>query len=82
MNSRNGNRTTDRLGVVQTEADKQRALEEARRRQEEKDKAEADRKAAQEKAEKDKEKKKENSIANKTLKNLKTFFKKMVEEEE
>ena len=82
LNSRNGNRTTDRLGVVQTEADKQRALEEARRRQEEKDKAEADRKAAQEKAEKDKEKKKENSIANKTLKNLKTFFKKMVEEEE
>ena len=82
LNSRNGNRTTDRLGVVQTEADKQRALEEARRRQEEKDKAEADRKAAQEKAEKKKEKKKENSIANKTLKNLKTFFKKMVEEEE
>lgn len=71
---------TDRPGVVQTEADKQRALEEARRKQkEQQEKDDADRKAAQEKAEKEK---KENSIANKTLKNLKTFFKKMVEEEE
>ena len=39
-------------------------------------------KLAKEQEEKEKREKKENSIANKTLKNLKSFFKKMVEEEE
>lgn len=79
LNSNKGNRATDRPGVVQTEAEKQRALEEARRKQEEKERIERE---AQEKAEREKKEKKEKSIANKTLKNLKTFFKKMVEEEE
>ncbi|MBQ5981509.1 MAG: cell division protein FtsA [Prevotella sp.] len=73
------NRNSDRPGVVQTEAEK-RAQEEARKKQQEKE--EADRKAAQEKAERERKAKKENSITNKTLKNLKSFFKKMVEEEE
>jgi cell division protein FtsA len=79
LNSNKGNRATDRPGVVQTEAEKQRALEEARKKQEEKERIERE---AQEKAEREKKEKKEKSIANKTLKNLKTFFKKMVEEEE
>ena len=72
-------RTTDRPGVVQTEAEK-RAQEEARKKKEA-DEA-AIRKEEQAKADREKKAKKENSIANKAIKNLRTFFKKMVEEEE
>lgn len=72
-------RTTDRPGVVQTEAEK-RAQEEARKKKEA-DEA-ANRKEEQAKADREKKAKKENSIANKAIKNLRTFFKKMVEEEE
>lgn len=72
-------RTTDRPGVVQTEAEK-RAQEEARKKKEA-DEA-AIRKEEQAKADRKKKAKKENSIANKAIKNLRTFFKKMVEEEE
>ena len=82
LNSTKGSRNADRPGVVLTEAEKQRALEEARRKQIEKEAADEAARLANEQKEKEKREKKENSITNKTLKNLKTFFKKMVEEEE
>ena len=72
-------RTGDRQGVVQTEAEK-RAQEEARRKKEEEE--ERIRRENKIKEEEEKKTKKENSITNKAIKNLKTFFKKMVEEEE
>jgi cell division protein FtsA len=75
--TRTGDR--DRQGVVITEAEK-RAQEEARKQREAIEAA--NRQAEREKQEREKKEKKENSIANKTIKSLKTFFKKMVEEEE
>jgi cell division protein FtsA len=71
------NRTPDRTGVITQRT----TTDEAKKKLQEKDNN-APQNEPEKKDDKEKKERKENSIANKTLKNLKTFFKKMVEEEE
>ena len=67
-------------GIVQTEEEKKKAEEEIRRKKEAEE--EAARQAAEEERERLRKQKSENSLGNKTIRGLKNFFKKMVEEEE
>lgn len=67
-------------GVIPTQADKQKAEEEARRKKAEEE-AEAARKKAEEEAE-EARKKKENSFSHKLFRHLQNFTKKIVEDEE
>lgn len=71
------NRTPDRTGVITQRT----TTDEAKKKLQEKENN-APQNEPEKKDDKKKKEGKENSIANKTLKNLKTFFKKMVEEEE
>lgn len=67
-------------GIVQTEEEKKKAEEEAQRKREAEE--EAARKAQAEEEERIRREKRENSFWHKTIKNLKNFGKKMIEEEE
>lgn len=74
-NPRSLNETSGR-GVVQTEAEKQKAEEDARKKKEQ---AEEE---ARQKEEEEKRQKKENSLFNRSMRSMKHYFKKIISEDE